>query len=568
VLGIGGEAGDGIITLGELFTRGAARDGLHVYTFRTYPAEVRGGLTYFQVRMGRSPILNQGDLCNILVAFSQEAYEYYGPALPDNAKLLYDSDEYTPEGELRAGKLPMPLTSISRTQVGSPRSKNIVALGAMAQLFGLPIDSYEALLKERFGGKSEAALKSNLLALEMGFAHAKEHFKEPIEGGLPTTGSLGDRLILSGNEALVMGALQAGCRFFAGYPITPASDILERMAALLPRWSGTAVQMEDEISAVGAVVGAAFGGTKAMTATSGPGFSLMTEFLGLASMAEIPIVIADIQRAGPSTGMPTKTEQGDLYQAMLSSHGDAPRIVIAPSTVEDCFYETMRAFGMAERYQMPVIILSDQSLGHRVETVPTFDPSRVLVWDRVKPEGLEAGQRYARFRVTPSGISPSSVPGEPHIFSAGGLEHNEYGEPNYEPENHQIMSAKRHRKIETAMQENRSFRLHGDRTAKVGIVGWGSTEGAVREAIARAAAKGLKASAFYSQILNPLPESELRSYLDGLERIIVPEMNYAGQFASILRSRFGREVIRLNKVTGIPFTPAEVFSKIGEVCRG
>ncbi|MBI2912339.1 MAG: 2-oxoacid:acceptor oxidoreductase subunit alpha, partial [Chloroflexi bacterium] len=378
------------------------------------------------------------------------------------------------------------------------------------------------------------------------------------------------RLVMSGNDAITAGALYAGCRYFAGYPITPASDILETMAAQLPRLGGVCLQAEDEMAALASVIGASYAGVKAMTATSGPGFSLMTELLGLSSMAEIPVVIVDAQRSGPSTGMPTKLEQGDLFQALYGGHGDFPRIVVAPGSVQNCFRVTVLAFGLAEKYQCPVIILSDQSLSHRTETIEKVDTERLsgLVMQRQRPNGVEPDE-YLRYQLNDNGVSPMAVPGlDAHPYVATGLEHDERGHPRLSPATHEAMTAKRFAKLAAARAEIDNEELaprYGEAKADLGIIGWGATQGSIREAVDRALAKGYKVAAMHPRVLNPLPEQRLREFIGSCQQVMVPEVNYQGQFAHHLAATLGIRPLRLNKIGGLPFTPGEVFAKIEEV---
>ncbi|MBI3321388.1 MAG: 2-oxoacid:acceptor oxidoreductase family protein, partial [Candidatus Omnitrophica bacterium] len=416
VFRVGGEGGEGVISTGEMLTLTLARAGFEIYTFRTYPAEIKGGHANFQVRASGKLLLSYGAAVDVLLAFNEEAYQKHIKDVRSGGVVIYDSDSFTPppiasaaggaalDGAGPMGQRPgggvtppsigslilygIPLSSLATEKVGIKLTKNIVALGVIAQLFEIPLAACEQLLKERFGRKGEAIVQKNLQALRVGAEYATQQPKRDAirlgDGPRKTK-----ELVLSGNESLALGAIAAGCRVYAGYPITPATDIMEFLAKELPKLGGYVVQTEDEISAIGVVLGASFAGKKAMTATSGPGFSLMTEMVGLAVTAEIPAVIVNVQRVGPSTGMPTKTEQGDLYAACYGGHGSCPRIVMALTSVEDCFYGIMRAFNLAEQFQMPVVVLSDASLGHRKATVPVPDLSRVPVVERRKPQGDE-----------------------------------------------------------------------------------------------------------------------------------------------------------------------------------
>jgi 2-oxoglutarate ferredoxin oxidoreductase subunit alpha len=345
---------------------------------------------------------------------------------------------------------------------------------------------------------------------------------------------------------------------------------MEFLAAELPKTGGTLIQAEDEIAAIGMAMGASFAGARAMTATSGPGLDLMTEFLGHASMTETPIVIVDVQRGGPSTGLPTKTSQGDLFLAVYGGHDDFPRIVIAPLNVEDCFYAAVDAFNLAEKYQSPVIVLSDFALSNRVETIPAFDLSRVTRVERLlwAPDGSD--RSYKRYKVTESGVSPMSLPGmHGGAYVAEGLEHDETGAPDYTPQRHTEMMEKRFRKLATLTDELRSWPhaiwRYGHPEPEVGIVGWGSTSGPVREAIDQAMAEGMKVQAFFPRFLSPMPDAELSEFIAPLKAVIVPELNYRGQMADIIQARFCMRIHRLHKFTGESFTAGDVYTKIAAI---
>jgi len=434
VVRIGGESGEGIISAGEILTMACARAGFNVCTYRSYPAEVRGGHSMFQMRAANFPIFSAWDEVHILVALNQEAYDRHFRQLQKGGILIYDPAETQPHSRDDLLLYAAPFKDLTTNQVQAQQTKNIVVLGTMAELFLMPIDKLQEIIREKFGRKGQAILEKDLLALQVGAEYAREHVqkKDPYQLG---RGEGEPRLVLSGNMAITLGALMGGCRFFAGYPITPASDILETMMVEMPKLGGVSLQVEDEISALAMVIGASFAGKKGMTATSGPGLSLMTELIGLAAMTELPAVIVDVQRGGPATGIPTKTEQGDLFASVFGGHGDAPRVVLAPCTVEDCFYQTIRAFNLAERTQGPVLVLSDQALAQRFETISIPDFSQIQLEDRlvIAPED---SQTYQRYRITDSGVSPMGIPGITGAYIARGLEHDGGGLPNYEPTLH------------------------------------------------------------------------------------------------------------------------------------
>lgn len=352
ILRIAGESGEGIITAGEILTLAAAKLGMSLCNFRTYPAEVTGGQSLYQVRLGIENTLSPWDSMDVLIAFDETSLDAHINSVHDKGLAVYDPDLLTSPPKMRPSLslYGLPMTSISKEKVGVARTKNMVALGAAAYILSIPIGIISDLVQKRFKG-----VEKNIDALKLGFEHSEKN--SPMTYELPKPKVSPTKIFQSGNIAIALGAIAAGCRFFSGYPITPSTTIMEFLAREFPKFGGTLFQTEDELAALSAAIGASFGGVKSMTATSGPGFSLMAETLGLASMSEIPVVIVDVQRAGPSTGMPTKTEQGDLNAALYQGHGDAPRIVLAPANVEDCFYLTIKAFNLAERLQMPAILL-------------------------------------------------------------------------------------------------------------------------------------------------------------------------------------------------------------------
>ena len=578
VIRIGGESGEGIVTIGEVFVRIAAFSGLEVYTFRTFPAEILGGHVTFQARISDKPVLSQGDDIDVLVSLNQEGYDNHIHELKSGGVVLYDSSTTTLTSGTEDHILyPLPVDDLARS-MDFMRGRNLVMIGAMVQLFNLPMDRAEQMVRRRLG-RHKDVLDKNLQALNVGYGYARENFTRRSPAYLePPMRAAEERLVMTGNQALSLGAIAAGCRVYAGYPITPATDIMEFLATELPKVGGVVIQAEDEISAINMAIGASFAGVRAMTATSGPGLSLMVEALGLASMAETPIVVVDVQRAGPATGMPTKTAQGDLYLAFYAGNDEPPRFVIAPSSVEDCFYQMVNAFNLAERYQMPVIVLSDQSLAPRVETCRPFRLGELQFFERELPD-LSGNGSYQRYHITETGVSPMSLPGmKGGYYTAEGLEHNEKGNPNYDPETHHAMTEKRWRKVHTARQQLALWpnvvEDWGDEDAAIAIMSWGSSMGPVQEAVARAREAGYRVAAFYPKVLFPMPDIRMRHFIRGRRAIIIPELNHLGQFARVVQHRYSRELIRDNvevisvtKYEGMPFRPVEIYDKIVEVAN-
>jgi len=576
-----------VISCGELFARAAARTEYHVFTFLTYPAEMRGGFAMVQVRVRDWTIYSLGSRLDCLVVFNQSALDRTVKELKTTGTLVYDPEAVKLPADLEATALSLPLSRLSREATGGTLGKNIVALGALGYLVDMEQEVLEGLVRNRFAAKGGEVVQRNLAALRSGYAFATQKTWPRIllMADLKPKGP--QYMLLSGNEAIALGAIVAGCRFAASYPITPATPIFETLTRLFPLVEGRALQMEDEIAAVSAAIGASFAGEKALTSTSGPGLQLMTEQLNLASMVEVPLVVVDVQRGGPSTGLPTKTEQSDLNLAIYGVSGESPRIVLAPTSVEDSFYQTIRAFNLAERYQLPVIMLTDQSIGLRKATVRMPDLSHIIQLDshvartKVKipqPEFINLIDRaeptekdledYRRFRTTADGVSPIARPGTPGgQYLATGLEHTESGHPDYTPENHLQMSRKRFRKMEVIARsfDANPIEIWGRPDAQIGILGWGSTAGAIREARYLAEERGIHVRHMHPHTLSPMPHRQISNFLVRLEHLIIVEENYTGQFAHHIKAHFGAKAIEVHKCEGIPITPEEILKGIEKV---
>jgi 2-oxoglutarate ferredoxin oxidoreductase subunit alpha len=569
VVRLAGESGEGVLSLGEMLTTALARLGYEVYTFRTYPAEIKGGTVLYQVRVANHVLLSYGSGVDVLVALNEEGYRENVASLRAGGTLIYDSDNVPTHDLPNHRVIPVPIGTIAK-ETGSMLTKNMVALGAILRYLGAPVEAGEKIAEQTFKRKGEEVVQRNYQALHAGYNYISDHTDRwtPLLGGIDRINP--DRLIINGNEALALGAVHGGLTFYAGYPITPATDIMEVLAPILPQFGGVVVQAEDEISALGMVLGASFAGKRAMTATSGPGFSLMVEQINLAAQAEIPAVIVDVQRGGASTGLPTKTSQGDLNLALYGVHNESPRVVMAPTSVEDCFYLIQHALNVAERYQLPVIVLSDQSLAHRRCTIPKPDLARVPRWERILAD-VSTNGGYARYAITETGISPMAIPGTPgKAYMATGIEHNEWSDPTYTPENLQTMKSKRFRKLQHLSEQyaEQFVRVWGEPDgADVGIIGWGSTEGVIREAIQLAEREGVKAAALYPKMLMPLPVKCIEEFAGKVKRVLVPEKNFTGQFAAYLRSQTSIEPLSYAKDTGLPFDPEEIKEEIIRVAR-
>ncbi len=558
VIRLAGESGEGVISSGDILTQAAARGGYWTQTFRTYPAEIKGGPCMYQVRMGDRKIYSHGREVDLLVCFNQEAWDLHHDALGSEGAILYDTGVDIPD-EYAERARPVRMEQLAKELGGSLRAKNMVAVGAVSGVIDFDTAPIEELVLRRYAHKQGVA-DANIAALHAGEAEGGD-----LSGALAIVDPVEveeDRVLMSGNQALALGAVAAGLDYFAGYPITPASDILEWLSAKLPQTGGITIQCEDEIASLSSVLGASYAGAKAMTATSGPGLSLMSELLGLAGAAEIPCVIVDAQRGGPSTGLPTKTEQSDLAHALYGGHGEAPRVVMAPVSVADCFWAAVDAFNFAERFQVPVIILTDQGLATRMEVIERPDTSAVDRWPRVTAEGI-AAEDYKRYEYTEDSVSPMGIPGQPsgqHV--ATGIEHDEYGNPGYTPEIHVGMQRKRWAKLDPLADGLANHVHHGEEQPEIAIIGFGSTYGSVREAVERAADEGLSIGMFYPRVLGPFPVERVREFTDNARRVIVPEVNFTGQLARLVRGECGISVDGRAKSDGLPFTAEDIYELI------
>jgi len=574
-----GIAGDGIVTSGKILAGACAGIGLEVMVNDIYSAEIRGlGKSTTTVRFSTSKVYSMGDAIDLLIGMAAKESIAEVKDVKPGGGIIYDSStpgDITGENSLAAHIPPeaqgygIPLKRLANKASGTDRGKNLVAMGALCFLYALPPDMFIHRINALFTRKGEKVLEANINAFQLGYQYCEEHFplNHPFEVKEVKEG-LSPRQLISGNDALARGAMDCRLKFFAGYPITPATKIMEITAKELPKLDGWCIQAEDEIAAISAVLGASFAGKRAMTATAGPGLCLMSEMINLAVMAEIPAVIVDVQRGGPSTGLPTKVEQGDLNIALYGGAGDSPRVVMAPSNSEECYTGIQLAFDIAEKYQTPVIFLSDLFLGQRIETVFVRE---TIERDRCTRKKPSPGQlnNYSRYKITEDGVSPLIVPGEPGAFyTITGLEHTIRGTPNYESEVHTMMTAKRHRKFESMVVDLPRADILGDKDADIGIAGWGSTIGAILEGMAIAREEGVKSKLIKSIMIHPQHEDSFRAFFDSCQRIIVPEMNYQGQYAALLKSRYGIKPMEIHIPAVNPVSPLKIAEKILEANHG
>ena len=561
---IAGSGGEGVISVGDLITQACARVGLDVYTFKTFPAEIKGGYAMYQVRAGIDRIYNQGDTFDVFCVFSGEAFDLNHSRVKPGTALVYDSTaDFEPDIPEGVHAYPIPLTQAAKA-LGNPRAKNMIALGSLSRLFNVPEASLREVIATKFRKKGHEVIEANLEAFERGWELANALPKtDPWKLGTPTEKR--DVVVLSGNYAVGLGSLLAGLEFFAAYPITPATEIAIYVAKHLPKRAGTLSQAEDEIAAISQVLGASYAGKKAMTATSGPGLSLMSEMLGMAFMSEMPCVVVNVQRGGPSTGLPTKHEQSDLFLAIHGAHGDSGRIVLSVENVADCISLTVTAFNLAEKYQCPVILLSDGSLAFSTQSVPYPHPENFTIVHRKRWEGEGEYKRYA---ITEDFISPMADPGtHGGMHIATGLEHNEAGLPSYTPDNHEAMQRKRFRKLDTVIDDVAPVEVDAGECeqADLGIIAWGSTIGVIREALQRLRAEGFAVKGFYPKLLHPLPTAQFESFGASCKRLLVPEVNFQGQLAHFIRAETNLKPESYTICGGLPFTPEMIVKKVREM---
>ena len=554
VVRFAGEGGQGVVTSAEGLAQSSTQVGYHALTFATFPSQILGGPTWTQARISVDPILAPGDDVNVLVAFNRDAYdEHEGDVLKDGV-VIFDSNEFELTDDPRSFGLPFEELAKS---TGNNRAANMVIMGALAHLINMPQEHLISFVEERFTrGRNEDAqiIKSNIEALNLGRAHLGESGFSLGELAPPNRPDY-KQVMIKGNDAVSLGAMAAGLDFYAGYPISPATTILLYMERNLVGENRLAYQVSSEIESITALIGAGYAGKRAMTATAGPGVSLMSEGLGLAWIAEIPLVVVNVQRGGPATGLPTKTEQSDLFGCMYPAHGDVKMPIIAAGTVEECFYGAAKALEWAERYQGPVILMTEMALAERVQNIRKPDLSAVKEAKRIVYTGNNGYLRYAG-----SELSPMPIPGSPGAYVANGSEHDDMGDTTHLGERHVQMTERRFGKIK--LLEEDEYETDQAENSIV-VMPWGGSKGPAQEAYNQLKENGVPVSWYYTMYLNPLPPK----MLEGLKKkdlVIVPELNYQGQFSSILRS-MGVKAESITQYTGLPFKARTLVEKITEM---
>ena len=572
---IGGEAGDGIDSTGKIFAQALSRAGRHVFTSKDFASRIRGGYTAYKVRTSVDRIESVVDRLDILIALTERTIDENLDELHEGSVIIYDGERTTmqdieiPEGMIG---LDVPLKSLAE-DAGGAIMRNVVALGAACEVASFPIENLDESLEKRFKNKGQALVENNQQAARLGQEYVAAEYDHDFDYELVTTDA--DYVLLNGDEAIGMGAIAAGCRFYAGYPITPATDVMEYLTGRINQYGGKVVQAEDELAAINLALGAARSGARAMTATSGPGLDLMTESFGLVAQTETPLVICDVMRSGPSTGMPTKQEQGDLDMALYGGHGEIARFVVAPTTVAECFWKTVEAFNLAEKYQIPVFLVSDLALAVTEQTFPpeAFDMDEVtvergkVVDEREVDTWLDDKGRFQPHFPVADGVSPRAFPGTTDgAHMTTGLEHDELGRRTEEESVRVDQVDKRQRKVETAREEeNWDYREFGDPDADTLVLSWGSNEGAMREGLEILEDEGVAVRFISVPYIFPRPD--LAEEIEQAETAVVVECNATGQFADVIEHDVLERVERVNKYTGVRFKADELAEEIKQAVR-
>jgi 2-oxoglutarate ferredoxin oxidoreductase subunit alpha len=581
-IGIGGENGQGIASTGDILARIFARRGLNLNAYNAYQSIIRGGHTFLTIRASDGPVRSLGDKVDVLIPLNQDSLDRHLRLMKSGSCVLYDGDKLKP-GEAAGGVqlCPMPMKELTK---GNKLAANTAALGATLQMLGIESEPLEAVIARQFKKKGDAVVAENVGIARAGYEYAAQNFK-PFPFKAPKLAK--PQAIVTGNQATAMGGVAAGVKFYAAYPMSPSTGVLMWMAAHARNLGIMVRQVEDEIGVMNMIIGAGHTGCRAMCATSGGGFALMTEAIGMAGMIETPVVCVDVQRAGPATGVPTKTEQGDLWQVLGAGQGDYPRLIVAPSSQLDLFRTIPELFNLCDRYQCPGLVLADLLISEGTASVDPADLKFDAKIDRgelILPNGNGETENpfsgyndsaYLRYKNTDSGISPRAVPGVPgHIHIAATDEHDEDGtlisDEFTNPAKRRMMVEKRARKMRDVAAEVAPPKLVGPENAAVTLVGWGSTEGVIREAVEKLAGEeGVVANQLHLKWIVPFHAAELARLLSGCRKVLIVENNHSGQFARYLRSETGFAAHgHIRKYDGEPFMPHHIVNAVKEQLAG
>ena len=556
VVRFAGEGGQGVVTSAEGLAQAMAQSGYNVQTFSTFPSQIKGGPTWTQTRISTSTVLSSGDELDVLVAFNQYAYDTHKDEVADDGVIIYNSGEFGIDASDKT--LAMDFDELAK-QTGNNRAANFVVMGALAQLVDVPISILEEFNRQRYSRgrpSDQQIIDSNNMALSLGSAEAEKsgfslgELSDPIKPE-------GEQVLLNGNLAFSIGAAHAGLEVFVGYPISPATPILLWMEQNLVGEGKFVHQSSSEIESITSILGAGYAGKKAMTSTAGPGFTLMGEGIGLAWMAEIPLVVIDVQRGGPSTGLPTKTEQSDLLTALYPGHGDMKMPVIAPGTVEECFVAGVMSVNWAERYQGPVVVLSEMALSERRQNIPRPDLKSLAPEKREVYAGTNGYLRYDGWE-----LSPMPLPGGPGSYVANGSEHDAMGDTTHLAARHIQMTERRFGKLK--LLNDGTFESDNE-NSNIALVPWGGSKGPALEAYNELQSENKDLGWYYTMYIHPMPE-EMLDALKEKDLVIVPELNYLGQFGSVLRAE-GINAVSITQYTGLPFKVRELVSRINELIK-
>jgi 2-oxoglutarate ferredoxin oxidoreductase subunit alpha len=577
-IGIAGAAGDGLDKSGDTLAKSCGRLGLHVYAYNCYQSIIRGGHIWLKVRIGEDKVYSHGDKLDALIALNQDSLERHASEVGEGGVIVFNSDKFKLDPSLvRKGvqTLPLPMSQVTAEVVkqhGPLQAimQNTVAVGAVLKLANLGIEEAHGLMEETFGHKGQKVVDLNISLLKAGFEYAEKNAKAFTK---EWKFSKIRRPFLTGNEALAIGAAAAGCKFYSAYPMTPASTILHWMANHVEETGICVKQGEDELAVMNMTVGAGIAGARAMCATAGGGFALMTEALGMAGIMEVPMVCVEVQRGGPSTGLPTKTEQADLFQVFGASQGEFPRLIVAPRDTADCYKTAVDSFNWADRFQMPVVIMSDLLLSEHPETVDAEVFTAPVTIDRgeIVTEWNESQGKYKRFRFTESGVSPRALPGTKNTtYVSASDEHDEesilISDMFTAAPIRRVGMQKRMRKLDNLLKELPAPVLEGPANADVTLVCWGSTYGVVREAVELLNAQGIKTNFIVGKYLYPFHTKEFTEILNKCKKKISVEVNFTSQFAQFLRSYTGIGMdAHINKYDGEPLEPLHIVEEVKEI---
>jgi 2-oxoglutarate ferredoxin oxidoreductase subunit alpha len=569
---IAGKAGDGVLFTGNVLSRILKRQGWEIVTYRYFPSNIRGEATNYTIRASLHKIHGRADKIDILMAFDCDAiFEHLG-AVDKRGIVLCEGPELERiNSRDRTDKTfhAFPMRKLAKEKFGNEIFKNMILLGGLCYILDLDLNIISGVISEVFlKRKGREIVRRNVEAIYMGCEEAKKIVRDNERHQLKKKKD-SNRLLISGDETIALGALLAGCRFFAAYPICPATEIWEWLALQFPEFGGLVVQTEDELAAINMAIGASYAGVRSMTSTSGPGASLMMEGFSLAGMAEIPVVVVHVQRVGPSTGLPTKSEQADLTQWIRGSHGDFPRIVLSPGTIRECFEMTIKAFNLADSYQCPVILITEQDYGQNFRTVRKFSFSGI-VRNRGKmlsEKELRSIKDYKRYLFTRDGISPRAVPFQKNgVHMVESNEHDERGYRDESSRNRTRMMGKRMRKLRTARKDLLRARVWGDKNSEIGIIGCGSTYGPIQEAREKLDSEGIRTKFFQIRTLWPFLSSEAEDFVSNCRHVFVVDNNYEGQLKDLFQSqvRTGIELKSIFNYSGHTFKPKNIYDVIRE----